>query len=112
MIEQGVSHRQEGCPYNHEAIEHFFICNCCKMEDGDVQLNGEMHSENVCSKKHGCCAWLIYIVATELDVLRCNGIDPMEYSQKNPNITKNFDHGMNGVRGPHWVEKWEKPRWQ
>ena len=86
MVEQGDDHRQQGCPYNHEAIQHFFICNCCKMEDGYTQLDGERHSENVCGKKHSCCAYLIDIVRTELHVLRCSGIDPMEYSQTDPEI--------------------------
>jgi len=68
-----------------------------------------MHSENVCGKKHNCCSWSIEIVATELDVLRRMGIDPLEYSQNDPNINEKFDHGMNGVKGPDWATKWDRP---
>ena len=31
------------------------------------------------------------------------GIDPLEYSQKDKNITKNFYHDLNGVEGPYWM---------
>ena len=111
LIELGDSHNRLGCPYNHEAIQHFFLCTCCKLEDGDLQLNGERHSENVCGKRHNCCSWLLSIVATELNVLRRLGIDPIEYTQGDPEIKRRFDHGFDGVKGPHWVTKWERPWW-
>ena len=66
-------------------------------------MSGEPHNAAQCPKAHGCCGWLIEIVQTELHILQNMGIDPLEYSQKDKNITKNFYHDLNGVEGPYWM---------
>ena len=78
------------------------------MENGDKMLDGTFHRDTICPGKHDCCGWLILIIQTELDLLEQSGVDPMEYTQQDPLINKNFSHYFNGVEGPNWAKRWTR----
>ena len=112
--EQGFRHKTEGCPYNHDAIKHFLICECCKLEENDFRPDGTRHQRHLCpSNKHYCCSWNISIVQTELWLMKDMGADPTEYSSKNKELQEKFFHGFTGVDGPYTPRRrWIDNEWQ